>query len=390
MIDVKIRMPDGSITRVRKICPVQTKRGADQYEREVRRLLLDGDRGSKEEGKDSSKDEEPAPKFTKFAAFFIDTYATTNNRPSTVREKRRALRRGMLDLFGHLRLDQIGSRQIEAYKARRKQDGVGNKTINEELAILRKILTYAEEIGELKTPPPKIRRLKVQRPGFDFLDFEEACRLEEAARHAPEPWRAMIPTALWTGLRLGELRALQWDHVDLVAARLHVRHAADDQDVLHPPKSGQPRIVDLPRKAVAVLREHKHLRGPFVFCRDDGAMLHGRECESKSKQAKHDGPLAKVCRKAGLRRVGWHSLRHTYASHLMMRGAKPVEVQELLGHASLTMTMRYAHLSPSARRAAAELLDEEAPARQGGAGTTEPFPRLRLGENGPGDAHDPR
>ena len=45
----------------------------------------------------------------------------------------------------------------------------------------------------------------------------------------------------------------------------------------------------------------------------------------------------------------------------MMRGAKPVEVQELLGHASLTMTMRYAHLSPSARRAAAELLDEEPP-----------------------------
>ena len=45
----------------------------------------------------------------------------------------------------------------------------------------------------------------------------------------------------------------------------------------------------------------------------------------------------------------------------MMRGAKPVEVQELLGHASLTMTMRYAHLSPSARRAAVELLDEEPP-----------------------------
>lgn len=174
-----------------------------------------------------------------------------------------------------------------------------------------------------------------------------------------------------TGLRLGELRALQWDDLDLVAGRLHVRKAADDQDVLHPPKSGQPRIVDLPRKAVTLLREHKHLRGPFVFCREDGGMLHGRECESKSKEAKHDGPLAKVCRKAGLRRVGWHALRHTYASHLMMRGAKPVEVQELLGHASLTMTMRYAHLSPSARRAAAELLDEEPPAWRGGGSSTE-------------------
>jgi site-specific recombinase XerD len=76
--------------------------------------------------------------------------------------------------------------------------------------------------------------------------------------------------------------------------------------------------------------------------------------------------LVKVCRKAGLRRIGWHGLRHSYASHLMMKGAKPVEVQELLGHASLSMTMRYAHLSPSARRAAVELLDDEPPERRKG------------------------
>lgn len=72
-----------------------------------------------------------------------------------------------------------------------------------------------------------------------------------------------------------------------------------------------------------------------------------------------DGPLARICRKAGLRRVGWHMLRHTYASHLVMRGAKLIEVKELLGHASLEMTMRYAHLSPEARKAAVKLLDEE-------------------------------
>ena len=70
-----------------------------------------------------------------------------------------------------------------------------------------------------------------------------------------------------------------------------------------------------------------------------------------------DGPLARICRKAGLRRIGWHVLRHTYASHLVMRGAKLIEVKELLGHASLEMTMRYAHLSPNARKEAAKLLD---------------------------------
>ncbi|MCX4239497.1 tyrosine-type recombinase/integrase [Paraliomyxa miuraensis] len=351
MIDVKIRMPDGSLTRIRKVSPVPTKRGAEQLEREVRGALAAGTYGSKE-------DEEEVPTFKEFAGYFIETYATTNNRPSTVREKRRTLGRGLLEHLGRLRLHQITARHVETFKARRKKDGVGPKTINEELAILSKILGYAGEIGELTKAPPKIRRLKVPKPAFDFLDFKEGKRLIKAARRAPEPWCAMIPTAMWTGLRLGELRALRWEDVDLVAARLHVRQAADDENELHPPKSGQPRIVDLPKKAVAVLRDQQqHQRGDYVFSREDGSMLTRWDCEPKSKDAKHDSPITTVSRKAGLRRVGWHMLRHTYASHLVMSGANLLEVKELLGHASLEMTMRYAHLSPSARRKAVELLD---------------------------------
>ena len=360
MIDVTITKPDGSRTRIRKVSPVQSKRGALEYERQVRDAVLQGDR---KEG-----DENPVPKLAAFADFFIETYATTNNRPSTVREKRRALRRGMLQSMGHLRLDQIGARQIESYKARRKKDGVGPKTINEELAVLSKILDYAEEIGDLTTAPPKIRRLKVPPPTFDFLDLEEGERLIQAAGHAPDPWCAMVPVAMLSGLRLGELRGLQWDDVDLVAARLIVQRAADECGELHPPKSGRSRVVDLPRRAVAFLRGHKHLRGPFVFCNEDGSLLNRWSCEPKTRGGVIDGPLVRICRKAGLRRIGWHVLRHTYASHLVIRGATLMEVKELLGHASLDMTMRYAHLSPSARKAAVALLDAAKPRQYSGNG----------------------
>lgn len=358
MLDIRHRHNDGRVERIRRAVPdnMQSRRKAEQYERQVLHDL----RAGVDPFRVEVRSEEPAPEIPTLASFaetFMTTYVKTNNRASTGREKQRTLNRGLLPVLGHLRLDKIGPKEIEIYKGKRKV-GRSNKTVNEELAVLSKLLDYANEIGVLPTPPPKIRRLKVQRPSFDFLDFEEAERLMSAAKNAPDPWSAMIPVAILTGLRLGELRGLQWDDVDLCAKRIHVQRAADDQGVLGPPKNNRERFVDLPQRAVAILRQHKHLRRPFAFCREDGSILQRWHCESKSK---HPGPLPKLCRKAGLRPVGWHALRHTYASHLVMRGASLKAVQELLGHQSIEQTMRYAHLGDNARRSVVALLDEPAP-----------------------------
>ena len=68
-------------------------------------------------------------------------------------------------------------------------------------------------------------------------------------------------------------------------------------------------------------------------------------------------PIWRACKRAGLRPISWHVLRHTFASHLVMRGVPLKAVQELMGHATIEMTMRYAHLSPDVRRNAVQLLD---------------------------------
>jgi integrase len=119
-------------------------------------------------------------------------------------------------------------------------------------------------------------------------------------------------------------------------------------DVVGTPKSGRAREVPLSPETVKALKQHRHLRGELVFCTDAGRMF-------RKNETKH--PLWRACKRAGLRLIGWHALRHTFASHLTMRGVPLKAIQELLGHATIEMTMRYSHLSPEVRRDAVIMLD---------------------------------
>jgi integrase len=191
-----------------------------------------------------------------------------------------------------------------------------------------------------------VEKLRLEPTSFDFLDFAEADRLLAAALAEPE-WWTMVLVALRTGLRRGELMALRWDDVDLVAGRLVVRHSTT-RDEEGSPKSGRNREIPLSPETVAALKAHRHLRAELVFCRHDGRPWRDHHLRP---------PLRRACKRAGLRVVGWHVLRHSFASHLVMRGVALKAVQELLGHSTIEMTMRYAHLSPDVRREAVALLD---------------------------------
>ena len=165
---------------------------------------------------------------------------------------------------------------------------------------------------------------------------------------APPAWKAFLVTAMKTGLRAGELLALKWEDLDLVAGKLVVRRTLwHDQE--GPPKGGRQRMVPLSTGATATLKAHRHLRGPYVFCDEEG----GRLTHSVIKDV-----VPSTCKRAGLaKRITTHGLRHTFASHLVMRGASLKAVQELLGHESIEMTLRYAHLTPDVKREAVQLLD---------------------------------
>ncbi len=335
-VDVTFRHPDGRKERVRKASPATTRRGAEQYEREILKALLDGTFGRKEKL--------PPPILAEFAKEFLATYVRSNNKPSTASTKEGILRSAVVPFFGRMRLDEIGPREIERFKAHLLDKGLMAKSVNNYLSTLRRLLTTAVEFNLISHVPP-IKWLKCPPPEFDFFDYVEAARLVAAV---DDGWRPMLVTALKTGMRLGELLALRWEDVDLVAGRLVVRRAVA-RGIVGTPKNGRTREIPLSEDLLHLLKAHRHLRGELVFCKSDGAMF-------QKNETKH--PLWRACKRAGLRLIGWHCLRHTFASHLVMRGAPMKAVQELLGHATMEMTMRYSHLSPDVRRDAVKLLDQ--------------------------------
>lgn len=348
MVDVDYQLPDGKrAKRVRKVSPVQTKRGAEQYERELRESIADGTHGKEV----AAEEPRAVPTVREFADDFLETYAVTNNKPSEVANKRSILKIHVKPHLGKLRLDEVG-RELEPFKAKLlKGDGKrkpSHKRINNILAVVGKMLRYAEE-REIIASAPTVRLLKLPPSKFMYFDFEEYGRLLTATKIDPE-WHAAIVVGADAGLRMGEIIALEWSDVDFSAGNLTIRRA-DWHGIVGQPKGGRPRTIPMTDRLIAALKAHRHLRGPRVFCAADGSSL------TRNKMKK---PLWRICLTAKLPQVGWHALRHTFCSHLAMRGAAPAAIKELAGHTSMSTTQRYMHLAPGMLRDTVRLLDQTA------------------------------
>jgi integrase len=363
----QITLPDGRTVRVFGVPTKEglpnTKAGALEAERRaIARVYTTGE--VKKPAPVTTKGPE-VPTVAEFAKVFLETSKVQNKR-SSWEGKQTMLKVHIVPRLGTLRLDQVTYAVIEDFKLALANSPITNeerpkslppparklspKTINNILTCLRRMLVIARKRGIIAAVP-EVEWLKAPRGDFDFLDFAEAERLVAAASGE---FRTMILLGLRTGMRQGEVLALRWQDVDLVAGRIVVKQNYVRGEI-GTPKSGKMREIPLSDDLKAALTAHRHLRGQYVFCDMDGKLLTKGEC-------KH--PLWSACKKAGLRLIGWHVLRHTFASHLVMRGAPLKAVQELLGHSTIQMTMRYAHLGPEIIRDAVKLLDQ--PAQVGG------------------------
>ena len=312
--------------RYRKRSPDNSKAGAQAYEATLRQRLA---RGEPIETKIAEKD---TLTFGEFAHEWFETYVKANCKHSEILGKQGLLNYSLTPWFGKTLLSKIDLLAVEQYKAEKIKIGLAPKTVNNHLAALGKCLNCAHEWGKLATVPPKIKRLKAVSQRIDFLSPIESHQL---IQDRSEPmWNCMILVALRTGMRLGELLGLEWSDIDWERRILTVRQSLV-RGVIGTPKSGKIRHIPLAEDAYQALAERRRVYGR-VF-QQAGERTHRVAANS----------IHRICKRAGVREVGWHLLRHTFASHLAMEGVPIPTVQQLLGHSTIVMTMRYAHLSPS-------------------------------------------
>ena len=263
--------------------------------------------------------------------------AKAHLRPASVFSYRTILRLFARDAGGSFEVERVRTKHVAGFLERAQIRDVTRKTYLRHLRVFFRWLVAAGTLKGDPTTAVKLRRVPDRFPRFlspDYLD-----RLLGAIRRGGRD-RWMLPVVeatAYLGLRLGEACALRWDHVDLERGRLTVANTDTFTS-----KSGRERTIPIPARPLAILRELQDEGrddGPvFVSGRGNPIypnLLSRRFCEYRRLAGLVDG-------------VSFHTLRHTAASWLMMNGASIEAVRLYLGHSSVTVTQKYAHLSDDA------------------------------------------
>ncbi len=262
----------------------------------------------------------------------------------SLKEDRRILARQLLPAFGADRPVRALNETLIAQYEQRRRGQVSACTVSNELSVLRHMLRLGMRWGYLDRTPD-IEMPKKPEGRLRYLDEDEIGKLLGACARSRNPYLAPIVTlALNTGTRKAEILGLTWERVELAAD-----YGLSARLTLYRTKSGKPRGVPLNADAIAALAEvetdEARRQGP-VFKRRDGTTW------GQIRTA-----FTTALTRAGIAGFRFHDLRHTFASHFMMRGGNLYDLKEILGHSDITMTMRYAHLSPQHLRAGMERLE---------------------------------
>lgn len=245
----------------------------------------------------------------------------------------------LLAAFRDRAADSITPHDLERHLAQAAEDGDWKPaTVNRYRALVSLVYRLGIQNGKVKENPARlVKHRQENNARVRWLSEEEEVRLRAYLEAACPQFISELDLALHTGMRLGEMYSLTWDGVNLSRKVLTIPRS----------KNGEMRHVPLNSAAISALEAFKK-RGDGT-----GKVIRNEKGEALAGSRYWFEPALK---KAKIYRFSWHCLRHTFASRLVMRGVDIRTVQELMGHKSISMTVRYSHLAPKHTLAAVELL----------------------------------
>jgi len=245
-----------------------------------------------------------------------------------------SLKRNLIPYFKGSYLTDITARAIEEYKFQRLKK-VTPSSVNRELACLKHLFSKAIEWEYCDVNPVKKVKLLKEPPGrIRYLeDYEIEALLSECSPQI-EP---MVVVALHTGMRRSELFNLKWEDIDFNNNIIIVKDS----------KNNESRLIPMNDTVCKTLKTLYHPENIFVFHTPKGTPY-------KDVSVGFKGAL----KRAGIENFRFHDLRHTFASRLAMGGRNLQTIQQLLGHKTIKMTVRYSHLSQSYLRDAVNTLEK--------------------------------
>ncbi len=319
-------------TRVRRSTETSDKKLAGAILAKVRTQIV--------EGKFFDKGEEQYHTFGDMMARYLTERSIMKAPKSRVRDG--SALKHLLPVFGETLLVDVTPKNLVAYRNQRRTEGAATATINKELQLVRHAFNVAEREWEwCHTNPMRKVALEPAHNTVDrWLREDEEMRLFEAS---PLWLQDIMTFALNTGMRQGEILALQWHDVDFCRGTLVVMTS----------KNRERRTIPL-NHVVYDLLSRKRAAGEqdgLVFVTGQGNDLKARYLVRI---------FTKVRNHAGLTDFRFHDLRHTFASRLVQKGIDLYRVQLLLGHKTGIMTQRYAHHCPESLRDGVRALEKSA------------------------------
>lgn len=325
-------------------------------------------------GKVTTKD----VRFIDFSAQFMQNHIRVNRKPNTAARYERDLRR-INEFLGHIKLSKITPSDITAFSAYLQQDGAksgGGKlapsSVNTVMRTLSATLGYAVKWGYISSNPAENAEWPSQGESDPaYLDEAEARTFLSQIQKEPIRWRALIICDLLSSLRRGELLGLQWPDIDFKNRLVHIRRTwnylgKEKGCYFATPKSSRScRPVHLSDAFFITLQDYKQWQDqrrtelgdawegtendPRVFTTDAGAPVN---------PTVPTWWLSKFTKRIGIQHLSIHSLRHTYASLMIVDEVPVVEVSSQLGHAKpSTTTNVYGHVIASAHAKSIATMD---------------------------------